>query len=99
MVGNLAAKREALQQQIEALQVFDREYRSRLLAFMQSQVRALWVDERPFDGDTEQQPASSSPALPTRHADTPDPQPATSSTDSPDDEKQPSTHELVEPSA
>ena len=100
MVGNLAAKREALQQQIEALQVFDRDYRSRLLAFMQAQVRALWVDERQFDGDNNEQLATSSPALPTRHPDTPErPQPVTSSTDSPDDEKQPSTHELVEPSA
>ncbi len=99
MVGNLAAKREALQHQIEALQEFDRDYRSRLLAFMQGQVRALWVDERQFDGDHEQ-PAAPSPALPTRQPDTPErPQPVTSSTDSPDDEKQPSTHELVEPSA
>jgi vacuolar-type H+-ATPase subunit H len=99
MVGNLAAKREALQQQIEALQVFDRDYRSRLLAFMQAQVRALWVDERQFDGDNNEQPATSSPALPTRHPDTPERPQVTSSTDSPDDEKQPSTHELVEPSA
>ena len=99
MVGNLAAKREALQQQIEALQAFDRDYRSRLLGFMQSQVRALWVDERQFEGDSEQA-VTSSPALPTRQSDTPErPRPVTSSTDSPDDEKQPSTHELVEPSA
>jgi cell division septum initiation protein DivIVA len=99
MVGNLAAKREALQQQIEALQAFDRDYRSRLLAFMQGQVRALWVDERQFDGDNEQ-PATSSPALPGRNPDTPErPQPVTSSTNPPDDDKQPSTHELVEPSA
>jgi vacuolar-type H+-ATPase subunit H len=54
MVGNLAAKREALQQQIEALQEFDREYRARLLTFMQAQLRALWVDEPHVDGEIEQ---------------------------------------------
>jgi cell division septum initiation protein DivIVA len=45
VVGSLAARREALQQQIEALEQFDREYRARLTAFMQNQLRALWVDE------------------------------------------------------
>ncbi len=45
VVGSLATKREALQQQIEALEQFDREYRSRLTTFMQNQLRALWVDE------------------------------------------------------
>jgi cell division septum initiation protein DivIVA len=45
VVGSLAARREALQQQIEALERFDREYRARLQAFMQSQLRALWVEE------------------------------------------------------
>ena len=54
MVGNLAAKREALQQQIEALQEFDRDYRARLLTFMQAQLRALWVDEPHVDGEIEQ---------------------------------------------
>jgi hypothetical protein len=50
-VGNLAAKREALQQQIESLQEFDRDYRSRLLTFMQAQLRALWVDQPQVDGE------------------------------------------------
>jgi len=50
VVGSLATKREALQQQIEALEVFDREYRARLTTFMQSQLRALWVDQ-PQVGD------------------------------------------------
>jgi cell division septum initiation protein DivIVA len=45
VVGSLATKREALQQQIEALEHFDRDYRARLTAFMQNQLRALWVDE------------------------------------------------------
>ncbi len=44
-VGSLRAKREALQQQIEALEQFDREYRARLTTFMQGQLRALWVDQ------------------------------------------------------
>lgn len=41
VVGSLEGKRAALQEQIEALQQFDRDYRSRLAAFMQSQLRAL----------------------------------------------------------
>jgi vacuolar-type H+-ATPase subunit H len=45
VVGSLATKRESLQEQIEALEQFDREYRARLQAFMQHQLRALWVDE------------------------------------------------------
>lgn len=45
VVGGLSAKREALQKQIEALERFDGEYRSRLTAFMQQQLRALWVDQ------------------------------------------------------
>jgi cell division septum initiation protein DivIVA len=45
VVGSLGTKREALQQQIEALELFDREYRSRLQTFMQGQLRALWVDQ------------------------------------------------------
>jgi hypothetical protein len=44
-VGGLTAKRQALQQQIEALENFDHEYRSRLTAFMQQQMRALWVGQ------------------------------------------------------
>jgi cell division septum initiation protein DivIVA len=43
-VGSLVAKRAALQQQIEALEDFDRQYRSRLTSFMQGQMRALWAD-------------------------------------------------------
>jgi cell division septum initiation protein DivIVA len=49
-VGSLRAKREALQQQIEALGVFDREYRARLTSFMQGQLRSLWADQ-PQVGD------------------------------------------------
>jgi vacuolar-type H+-ATPase subunit H len=45
VVGSLATKREALQQQIEALEQFDRDYRSRLQTFMQNQLRALWIDQ------------------------------------------------------
>jgi hypothetical protein len=54
MVGNLAAKREALQQQIEALHEFDRDYRTRLVTFMQAQLRALWVDEPHVDAEIDQ---------------------------------------------
>jgi hypothetical protein len=54
MVGTLAAKREALQQQIEALQEFDREYRARQVTFLQAQLRALWVEEPHVDAEIEQ---------------------------------------------
>jgi cell division septum initiation protein DivIVA len=51
VVGSLASKREALQQQIEALEMFDRDYRARLTRFMQNQLRALWVDEPHVNGE------------------------------------------------
>lgn len=46
-VGGLADERVALQQQIEALQRFDREYRTRLRVFMHGQLRALDEGEPP----------------------------------------------------
>jgi cell division septum initiation protein DivIVA len=60
VVGSLATKREALQQQIEALEQFDREYRTRLTTFMQSQLRALWVDEPRVEVEVEE--ANTAPA-------------------------------------
>lgn len=53
VVGGLSAKREALQGQIEALERFDHEYRARLTAFMQGQMRALWMDQPQVAGDVE----------------------------------------------
>jgi cell division septum initiation protein DivIVA len=53
VVGSLAGKREALQEQIEALERFDREYRARLQTFMQGQLRALWADQPQVTGDVE----------------------------------------------
>jgi cell division septum initiation protein DivIVA len=47
VVGSLENKRSGLQQKIEALQQFDRDYRARLKTFMHSQLRALVVDEPP----------------------------------------------------
>jgi cell division septum initiation protein DivIVA len=57
VVGSLGTKREALQQQIEALEQFDREYRARLTQFMQGQLRALWVDQPHVSDDLPDQPA------------------------------------------
>ena len=62
-VGRLASKREALQQQIEALQEFDRDYRSHLLAFIQAHVRAVWVDLPVVEADVIEQPADVRPVL------------------------------------
>jgi cell division septum initiation protein DivIVA len=72
VVGSLGAKRESLQAQIEALEDFDREYRSRLTAFMQGQLRALWMDAPQVAGDIiEEEPVAeeleAAPA-PARHA-------------------------------
>ena len=47
VVGSLETKRTALQQQIEALQEFDRDYRSRLRTFMRGQLDALGEEEPP----------------------------------------------------
>ena len=72
VVGSLGAKRESLQQQIEALEQFDREYRGRLTAFMQSQLRALWVDAPQMSEYVEEEPVAevleAGPAQPARHA-------------------------------
>jgi hypothetical protein len=55
IVGSLETKRAALQEQIEGLQQFDREYRSRLRTFMQRQLDALG-DEGPPSSVPTQQP-------------------------------------------
>jgi len=57
VVGSLAGKRAALQEQIESLQQFDRDYRARLRSFMQGQLRALGVDDSPSNAEI-QQPGS-----------------------------------------
>jgi hypothetical protein len=69
VVGSLGTKREALQQQIEALENFDREYRQRLTTFMQGQLRALWVDQPQVSAELPEQvlaPAEAPAAAP-RH--------------------------------
>jgi cell division septum initiation protein DivIVA len=57
VVGGLAAKREALQRQIEALEVFDRDYRTRISTFLQNQLRSLWVEEPKVGPEEIDQPA------------------------------------------
>jgi cell division septum initiation protein DivIVA len=65
IVGSLGAKRTSLQQQIEALELFDREYRARLTAFMQGQLRALWVDEPQVGGELDAaEPEGPKPVVP-----------------------------------
>ncbi len=76
VVGGLTAKRHALQQQIEALEQFDHEYRSRLTGFMQQQMRALWVSQPQVEADfqeAESVPGELLPAPAPRH-DQPEPQ-------------------------
>lgn len=67
VVGSLGTKREALQNQIEALEQFDREYRARLTNFMQNQLRALWVDKPQMNADLPEQPLLPEVAQPGNH--------------------------------
>jgi cell division septum initiation protein DivIVA len=67
VVGSLGTKREALQNQIEALENFDREYRARLTTFMQSQLRALWVDQPQVTAELPDQPLAEAPVSGPRH--------------------------------
>lgn len=64
VVGSLAARREALQRQIEALEQFDQDYRARLTTFMQNQLRALWVDEPQVNAEEIEQPDSAAATAP-----------------------------------
>ena len=68
VVGSLETKRAALAQQIEGLQQFDREYRSRLRTFMNSQLQALGPEEPPANGS----PPMSAPVQRTPHATPPE---------------------------
>jgi vacuolar-type H+-ATPase subunit H len=79
VVGSLAEKREALQQDIQGLEQFDREYRTQLINFMQAQLRTLWVDARrvtEIEHSGATAPASRQPALSTRSAAPAGPKPA-----------------------
>ncbi|MDI1462955.1 hypothetical protein QEZ54_18415 [Catellatospora sp. KI3] len=51
VVGSLEGKRDALNERIEALQQFDREYRARLRRFMNSQLDALAQDDPAGEAD------------------------------------------------
>lgn len=59
VVGSLETQRAALQEKIEALQEFDRDYRSRLRKFMHGQLEALGVDEPPARSGPPRQDAAS----------------------------------------
>jgi cell division septum initiation protein DivIVA len=63
-VGKHGVRRAALQQQIEALELFDRECRRQLTGVFQSQLRALWVPLSPA-GDG--RPAAPRGCRPLRH--------------------------------
>jgi len=79
VVGGLSTRREGLQQQIEALERFDREYRGRLTSFMQNQLRALWadqpqvvVDQDEAEDEAEVAPREHAPAEPAAEAESRD---------------------------
>ncbi|GAA3283720.1 hypothetical protein GCM10020218_040620 [Dactylosporangium vinaceum] len=80
VVGGLTSKRQALQQQIEALERFDQEYRSRLTSFMQQQMRALWVGQPQVDAGQDYESGAVAgellPAQRTSHEDEREAQPA-----------------------
>ncbi len=74
VVGSLGVRRETLQEQIEALERFDRDYRARLTGFMQNQLRALWVD-RPRVGELEgAEPEPAEPQVPLVPEQAPEPE-------------------------
>ncbi|MEV4134767.1 hypothetical protein AB0J72_21665 [Dactylosporangium sp. NPDC049742] len=77
VVGGLTSKRQALQQQIEALERFDHEYRSRLTSFMQQQMRALWVSQPQVEADIEDAEAVAGELVAgPRHEQQPEPEPS-----------------------
>ena len=57
VLERLQAGRAALLRQIESLEQFDRDYRLRLLGFMQEQMRSLWADNPRVLGDPAEMPA------------------------------------------
>jgi len=57
VLDRLRAGREALLRQIESLEQFDRDYRLRLLGFMQDQMRALWAENPQVLDDPAEMPA------------------------------------------
>ena len=60
-VGSMAATQEAVQQQIQALEHFDRDYRAQLVRFVQAQLRALAVDAEHIDAEQPGTAATSGP--------------------------------------
>ena len=54
VLDRLQADREALLRQIESLEQFDRQFRQRLLDFMQSQMRALLGDNPQAPGEPDE---------------------------------------------
>jgi cell division septum initiation protein DivIVA len=71
-VGTLAAKQQAVQQQVQSLEQFDRDYRSRLVTFMRAQLRALGADSQHAKaGNAQPRPATANgPASPPQPAST-----------------------------
>ncbi|GHJ48822.1 hypothetical protein Cs7R123_61640 [Catellatospora sp. TT07R-123] len=66
VVGSLEAKRDALNERIDALQQFDREYRARLRRFMNSQLDALAQDDpgTELDARADAEPREAEPRQP-----------------------------------
>jgi hypothetical protein len=54
VLDRLQSSRESLLRQIESLEGFDREFRQRLLGFLQGQIRALLVDDPQLTGDPQE---------------------------------------------
>lgn len=69
IMGNLEAKRSALHKHIEELKTFERQYRTRLKAYLESQLRDLTgrgegvIDGEPADGQGELRQPAPNPAL------------------------------------
>jgi hypothetical protein len=64
LVVSLAAKQQAVQQQVQTLEQFDREYRARLVTFMRTQLRTLGVDAQVESGVAQRGSAASQESEP-----------------------------------
>lgn len=60
LVVSLAAKRQAVQQQVQTLEQFDHEYRARLVTLMRTQLRTLGVDAKHVDFEVAQRASQES---------------------------------------
>jgi DivIVA domain-containing protein len=77
-MGSLVQQREELERMVDDLNAFEREYRSRLKAYLEGQLRELEAGSHggPFGGPANTGPQPAQPAMQQQHADVRNGQPA-----------------------